>query len=112
MLWKSNININISLDLIQVCGSTAITCTFLLHSDGNWGGRQTGESSRPKRNPAVTDVNYENEVCNPIPEASETEHKGKKSMHVKKTSLEIVNGANKYQERKCKLFHMDFFPLV
>lgn len=62
---KSNININISPDLIQVCGSAvkrAITCAFLLHSDSNRGPRLTANSSRPKHNPTFTDVIFENEV--------------------------------------------------
>lgn len=62
---KSNVNINISPDLIQVCGSAvkrAITCAFLLHSDSNRGPRLTANSSRPKHNPAFTDVIFENEI--------------------------------------------------
>lgn len=59
----SNININISPDLVQVCGSAVkrvITWTFLLHSDSNRGPRLTASSSRPKHNPTLMDVILEN----------------------------------------------------
>lgn len=98
----SNININLSPDFMQVCGSAVkrvITCTFLLHSDSNQGPRLTANSSRPKHNPTFTDVIFENEVwatwhCVP------GEHRGTSQKNVKQTSLETGNGTNEYHEKK------------
>lgn len=59
----TNININLSPELMQVCGSAvkqAITCTFLLHSDSNQVPRLTANSSRPKHNLTFTDLISEN----------------------------------------------------